>query len=216
MENKIISVVLGYRRPGNVKAVIEAIKSQTIKSTIIFFDNGDCGNVDADIVIKSSFNFNCLPRFFIPCWLPCEYVWQNDDDHFIGNNNFFERMLAESADYPEYALCYNGRVLAQEKAYQAGSEVTEPIKCQVCNFGFSFYPQSLMQNIPALQYDGKVSFEEMKYSDDVWMSYHMPCRVSKNIRGSLVKLSEGDEAITLSKSSNHMNARNTVAKRLFQ
>lgn len=219
MKTKIVSVIMAYKRNDNLLKVVDGIRRQTIPSKIIIFNNGDyeLKGIGADIIINSNFNFNCLPRFFVGGWIDSDFVWQNDDDHAIKDSWLFEKLIIESEEYPEFALCWNGRKLANtEKAYQEGEEVTSPISCSVCNYGFSFYPSHIMKLVPPHPFAEKnITFDEMKFADDIWISCYLKNRVSAHIRGALESLPEGLEQITLSKSSQHMDARNAVAKRLI-
>lgn len=212
-------VIINYRRPDNLPPIIAALRRQTINPTIIVIDNsGTMNKIDgADVLLSSSFNFNCLPRYFVPGWLELDFVMQHDDDHVIREPDFLERLVEESERYPKQALCYNGRILDPgEKAYQDGKEVTGPQDCVVCNFGFSFYPAVMGNLLPSAPFNLDITFEEMRYADDMFASAFMHPRVSAVIRPGLDKLPEGPEEHTLSKSSRHMDARNAVCRRLFQ
>ena len=161
--SKITSIILHYKRPENVDKWIEGIKTQTIPSKIMVWDNsGDFPEKykkDIDVYIQSSVNFYCQPRFLMGGFVQSKYTYNQDDDLAINDKYLFEKFIEHSEKYPDYVIGWNGRIFDKDinwdKAYQSpghgfvdAMEEKDEMSIDMINVGVSFYRTALINQIP--------------------------------------------------------------------
>ncbi len=230
----ITTIVLFYNRPQNIKKWMDGIRAQTVKSQIMVWDNSNnypAGSGE-DILIRSSRNFFCQPRYLMAGFVPTPYIFNQDDDLAINDKNLFEKFIEFSGRHPETVIGWNGRKFHKnidwDKAYsfpnigEGGGWVDynpeENILCDMINFGVSFLPTKLINQIkinPFLNQDHPVTEEEYKYGDDMWISVQLKEKrvMPFNLRPCFDWL---DEGVGLSKHGPHMMNRDKLCKRYWQ
>ena len=223
----ITSIIIHYNRAYNMPAVIAGIRAQTVPSEIWVWDNsGDCPPDGIDVLIKSSRNFLCQPRFTMADFVKTPYVWNQDDDVAIKDPTLFEKLVAESKKYPDSFFGWNGRQLTPdinwELAYQFPGKgwvgKTETDKVDMINVGISFYPTHLLTEIPRNPFKNticQVTEEEYKYGDDMWISSFLKKRrVTSFMENGITLL--GEKGQGLSKQTPHMIVRNELCRRYWK
>lgn len=235
--DEITSIVLHYKRPENVEKWMAGIKNQTVKSKVIVWDNsGDYPNGSGeDILIKSSRNFYCQPRFLIPGFVyNSEYIYTQDDDMAIKDNTLFEKFIDVNKKHPDSAIGWNGRILSKdinwEKSYQSPGKgwidsmaIDDIRNIDIINTGVCFFRTSKINFLPINPfkdfYFTCLTEEEFKYADDIWASYWFSEKrlMPFSLETVYEKLNEYQERnAALSKQSPHMDYRNKVLNRFFK
>ena len=227
---KISSIILHYKRPENVEKWMAGIKNQTIKSEIIVWDNsGDYpAGSGEDVLIRSSKNFYCQPRFLIAGTVKTPYIYNQDDDLAINDNTLFEKFIEHSEKYPEFAIGWNGRIFSKDinwdKAYQSpgkgwvdAMDVDDDSSIDMINVGVSFMPAKLLNQIPINPFT-VITEEQYKYGDDIWISSFLKKKrvMPFKLLDHYDWLNEYEERqAALSKQPKHMDIRNQVCRKLF-
>tara|TARA_R110002126_G_scaffold68293_1_gene172875 strand:+ start:15206 stop:16825 length:1620 start_codon:yes stop_codon:yes gene_type:complete len=122
-DNNITVILNSYRRPHNLKAQIEAIRSQTIQPKEIWLwinkheDNQDFDHhqLDVDRVFSNDYNWKFYGRFAAALLADTEYVAIFDDDTIPGSK-WFENCL-DSMDQEEGIQGSAGIILKSEDYY---------------------------------------------------------------------------------------------------
>ncbi len=232
--SNITSIILHYKRPENVDKWIEGIKMQTVESDIMVWDNsGDFPeNMKkfCDVYIQSSKNFYCQPRFLIGGFVNTLYTYNQDDDLAINDKTLFEKFIDHAEKFPNYVIGWNGRIFSKDinwdKAYQSpGKGWVDSMlgigSIDMINVGVSFYRTALVNQIPINPFQGdtvKISEEEYKYADDIWISYWLTLKRTMpfQLLDHYDWLNEYEEReAALSKQPHHMDIRNQICRKLF-
>jgi len=219
----VTALLLNYKRPGNIGKIIDGIKSQTIPTNIIIWDNSNSISYTqcsiADVVIKSSKNFYCQPRWLMAGLVKTEYTFSQDDDFLITDKYLFERLIELSKQYPERIIGTKGKNFSEIKTDAAYTEnvgwVNEGI-CDFVNTGLLFYRTSLINKIPVNPFVNEyeqVTENEYKYADDMFASLFSDCYAYDYLNNGVVNI-ENDE-YGLSKQTDHMNVRNQLCRRYW-
>jgi hypothetical protein len=215
------------------------IKNQTVESDIIVWDNsGDYPEGSGeDVLIWSSKNFYCQPRFLIAGTVKTPYIYNQDDDLAIKDPNLFEKFLEHSERYPDFVIGWNGRKFSKDinwdKAYQSPGkgwidtmDKDDKSSIDMINVGVSFFPTEILNELLLNPFckafiNGTTkgfTEEEYKYADDIIISYYlswkrvMPFKLIEKYDWLNEYESRG---AALSKQVQHMNVRNRICKRLF-
>ncbi len=232
--SKITSLILYYNRPQNIERWIAGIKKQTVPSEIWVWDNSnnfpDEYKKELEIYIASDRNFNCQPRVLMGGLVKSPYIYNQDDDLAINDTFLFEKFLEHSEKYPDYAIGWNGRIFSKDinwdKAYQSPGKgfvdflpADDPISIDMINYGVSFLPTPLINQMPINPFHAtpSVTEEEMKFGDDIYNSYWLKKKrvMPFDLKEHYDWLDE-DNSIALSKQPVHMDVRNKVARDLFK
>jgi hypothetical protein len=76
-------ILTNYKRPENVRRLIQALSQQTVKPTLFVWDNSseqDCDDPRIDWLIRSSQNAKCSPRWWMASHANTDFVLIHDDD----------------------------------------------------------------------------------------------------------------------------------------
>lgn len=224
---QITSIVLHYNRPENMKRVIDGIRNQTVPSEIWVWDNsGNCPADGIDVLIRSSRNFYCQPRFTIGHLVRTLYTYNQDDDLQIKDNRLFEKLIDTANEYPEDMIGWNGRIFSREinwdKAYQSpGKGFCDNINMNgldMMNVGVSFFRTEIINKLLVNPFQNdidEVTEDEYKWGDDMFISNLLPKehkRITEYLKNSYEWLPEGQG---LSKQTPHMDIRNRMCQRYW-
>lgn len=216
----ITSIITHYKRPQNMAKIVSAIRSQTVKAEIWIWDNsGDCPDI-ADVMIRSSRNFILVPKWILIGMVTSEYVWLQDDDGMINNNDLFQNLIDENKKYSDSLLGWKGKIFSgedihPEKPYQHKTGwvgFTSQRETDMINTGFSFFNKSIINKIlnnPFIE----LTPEEHAHGDDIYVSSKVKTRVSEYIFPSINMINEC--GLKLSGVPNHMGIRNELCKRFW-
>jgi len=209
----ITSIIVHYKRPQNIPAIVNAIHGQTIKSEIWIWDNsGDCPDV-GDVMIRANYNFAQLGRWMLLQAVQTPYVWLNDDDGKINDSTLFDKLIKESDEYSPCMLGWKGKVFKDahpEKPYQnIKGWVQSGQKADMINMGFSFFPRNIINSITRNPFD-ELTEQEFQHGDEIHISNKIDVRSSKYILDAIDLMDE--QGVKLSGKSEHMEIRNKLCK----
>jgi len=215
----ITSIIVHYERKNNIRAIVDSLCAQTIKNEVWIWDNSSILSAEtADVVIHSSRNFIQQPRWVLPGFVKTDYIWLQDDDRIITDNQMFEKLIQESKEHPDSIFGVKGKIfqgddIDQEKPYQHHTGwVSRSMETDMINTGFCFFPRKLINKIPVNPFD-YVSEKEYRHGDDIYVSKFLNTRVSSTIVESIKELNECGHK--LSGRPEHMTLRNTLCKRFW-
>ena len=229
--NKVTSIVLNYNRPENMKAVIDGIRSQTVKSDIWIWDNsGKLADIDGCMIIRSQKNFHCLPRLLLMGAVQTEYIWTQDDDRVLTDKTLFEQMIWVDIDCPMVAY---GKRFTHEKTraiypkeYWDNAYYTDHDTCNgywnvgykngfadVGSTGIMFLKMSCLKKMPLNPYI-ELTEQEYKYGDDMWLSKRLGCCYVYKPLFDGVKVIP-DNGVGLCHDKEHYPIRNELCRRYW-
>jgi Protein of unknown function (DUF616) len=91
----ITILLLNWRRPENLKCVLDSIEFQTIRPTIFLWNNGDpFSHRLVDWQVNSSLNARCWPRWAMGAMAHTRYLCSLDDDLAFADNKVLEDLVA--------------------------------------------------------------------------------------------------------------------------
>lgn len=222
----ITSILLNYKRPGNLKQIIEGIRAQTIGSFIWIWDNSNKLDIECDLLIRSSKNLLCQPRVSMASFVQTPYIWTQDDDRIIRDKRLFEKLIDISEEYENrYMLCPYGKnfknmpekfketpyfIVNGEKV--PGWVFQSNIKTDFGATGYSFMPTMLINKLPINPFN-EITEEEYKFGDDMYISYYLDTRVCTCINKGVEQIPEDGQG--LNNDEKHYEIRNKLCRRYW-
>lgn len=93
----VAAILLNWKRPDDLRKAIANIRAQTVPIDIYLWDNNPGEQFDADVVIKSSENYKCIPRWLMTSLMPAhiQYVFTLDDDVSLTKPNAIDLCLRQ-------------------------------------------------------------------------------------------------------------------------
>lgn len=218
----ILVCLLNYKRPENLRLILESLKNQSIKPRIALWDNsgllGDIDNIDN--LIRSSDNLFCLPRWNVASLLGEEYVCIIDDDLYPNDKELLAKCVnACQQNFDQKILGYHGRLLPTLPPFypETGNDVF-PDKnhnryADIIKGRFMFLHINLLNLIPLR------SPVYLNRGDDIWISlmssfhnkYHI---IPSFMTNSLLEMKTGDESMW--KNDNHFEKRNYMVTAILK
>ena len=109
---KITIILLNYKRPQNIPIILKAIRSQTVKSIVFLWNNGDV-DVNSPLIDRyerSSKNVGCMVRWKLAKEATTPYVMSLDDDICFNRNDALENIIQslEKQDNPNRIVGFVG------------------------------------------------------------------------------------------------------------
>lgn len=227
---KITCLLMNYKRPENLPRVVQSIRDQSIDSDIILWDNSNKYSGDVNMVIKSSINLLCQPRIIMCGFVKTKYIWTQDDDRFIRDQDLFKKLIDISEEYEDkFMICTYGKNFRdipehfKDTPYMIPRGETVPgfvfdynIEVQFGATGFMFMPTkliNLLPNNPFINDQEQLNEEEFKYGDDMWISKFIPSRVATCIAQGTKAIPDGGQG--LCHQENHYHIRNKLCKKYW-
>ncbi len=229
---KITSILLNYNRPENMDRVIERIRMQTVESNIFIWDNSGemklTGN--ADVIIKSTRNFYCHPRYVLTAFVDTPFVWTQDDDRLIKDAKLFERLIDAATEYPEDCHCYYGRNFHripsefddrlytvdnhEVKDEDLGWVFDKARRVQMGATGLCFARTEVFGRLPSTPLVKELTEKDMKYGDDMWASAYTQMRVAPCIGRGVEKIDDKGEG--LCHQADHYTVRDKLSREYWR
>jgi hypothetical protein len=90
----ITVTLLNWRRPENMSQLLDSLAGQTLRPTILFWNNG-ATFLDArlDLVVHANRNVGCWPRWFLGAMAETDYVCTIDDDLALKDDRVLEDLV---------------------------------------------------------------------------------------------------------------------------
>ncbi|MFY0599806.1 MAG: glycosyltransferase family 2 protein [Cyclobacteriaceae bacterium] len=127
MNNKarVTVLLMNYKRERNLPIIIDSLKSQTIACNIFLWNNAEEEYKDdrLDLVINSSKNLKCWPRWSMAAYAETEYVMSHDDDLCFNATDALEKLIEchQKHEKPGLAIGFNGVKLGSDLSYYPSS-----------------------------------------------------------------------------------------------
>ena len=112
--------LLNWKREKNLRRILDALKSQTIRPTIFLWNNSPkpFRHEAVDWLVESSQNRQCLPRWWMAGFAETEFVASLDDDLIMTDDRVFEDAIRLAREQPEdRAIGPVGAILPPEKPF---------------------------------------------------------------------------------------------------
>jgi hypothetical protein len=119
----ITVTLLNWKRPANLRRLMDSLHAQTLRPRVFLWNNGDAFlDPRADLVVQSSRNLRCWPRWLLASLAETEYVCSLDDDLALRDDDVLED-LVQSMDEDAvgdrvYGL--DGLIIPRGSSYRQG------------------------------------------------------------------------------------------------
>lgn len=138
--SSITVLLLNYKRPHNLTGIVNSLKNQTIPVNIILWDNsGNSAFFDEriDLIIRTSENKGCSPRWFTALYAKTKYIMTHDDDFLITKSNTVEKIVncLEEQENERTIVGYEGIVVDINHSYKKHVEYANRYGFQKNKFG---------------------------------------------------------------------------------
>jgi len=123
---KITIVLLNYKRPKNIPIILDAIKNQTVKSTVFLWNNGS-ENVQSPLIdryVQSDENVGCMARWKMAKEATTPFVMSLDDDVNFNRKDVLENIIhtLENQDNPNRIIGSTGVCFGKIPFYSIRNE----------------------------------------------------------------------------------------------
>jgi len=123
---KITIVLLNYKRPKNIPIILDAIKNQTVKSTVFLWNNGS-ENVQSPLIdryVQSDENVGCMARWKMAKEATTPFVMSLDDDVNFNRKDVLENIIhtLENQDNPNRIIGSTGVCFGKIPFYSLRNE----------------------------------------------------------------------------------------------
>ena len=209
---RVTAVLLNWKRPDNLPLVVDSIRRQTVPISIWLWDNSG-GNDDfgVDVVIRSSENFLCWPRWLMGALTHGDYVFSLDDDLMFTDDALIEKCIRRMEQFgdkaPRTVLGRSGVVLNAQKHYSSSKHVeaseSGDLAADLLKGQFLFFSRALLELMPL----------KRENEDDIKVSAAAAqCIIPSFMRGAFADLPSHD---ALWQQSGHFERRNAAVLRYF-
>jgi hypothetical protein len=125
-ESPVTVVLTNWRRPDNVRRILDALDGQTLRPRIVLWNNGDAfDDPRVDWLVTSSENAACWPRWFLAGLTRSPFTGVMDDDLVPADGRVFENLLGFLERLAPKTVAGNtGIRLDPAKDYRAGLHMT--------------------------------------------------------------------------------------------
>ena len=103
MKEGITVILTRWKRPENVKLIIDALLKQTIKPTIFLWNNNPDSKFRdkrVDWIVNSSVDKHCFVMWGMALVVETKYLMKIDDDLIPNSNNFLEKAITLVEEHP--------------------------------------------------------------------------------------------------------------------
>jgi hypothetical protein len=159
---KATALLLNYKRPENINAIIKNIKSQSIPINIFLWNNNNEDNekYPVDLQINSSLNLMCSPRWIMNGYSESEYFFSLDDDLNFKDSKVIEDCISYATSN-NCAIGYQGVVIGPSKQYRNSKHlspnINNDINVDIIKGRFLFCSKLQL---------GKINFSNYKKADN--------------------------------------------------
>lgn len=201
----VTSLILNWKRSKNVHKIIEVLRDQTIKPKIFVWDNSNSKeNFNADVVIKSSKNFICWPRWIMTALTDTRFIFTHDDDFFFVKRDVIEKCVR---NYKGGILGITGVVLTgdywESRHVNAGKE---DLKVDIVKGRFMFMDKKELENVNII---------DNQLQDDIYVSSKVREKVIPAFLADSWQNIPDVETVALSGMKNQRENRQEAARKWF-
>jgi hypothetical protein len=173
MGTRITVVLLNYKRPDNLKLVIDSVHKQSVHPQIFLWNNGSSFN-DSRITwqVDSSLNKICWPRWFMASMATTEYVCSLDDDMSFADNTVLQDAIDYADNHARDRIVgpYGVRLMAR-RTYMKSDHIDLPetdTNVDIVKGRMMLFRRELLQHVPTVV--PEVGEENPIRNDDIVLS----------------------------------------------
>jgi len=155
MQPLVTVCLLNYHRPGNIIHVLNTIEMQTVPTQVFLWNNSDDElpqHPSLKMVVNSSRNLGCFPRWWLASIADTEYVCSLDDDLVFKDENVLADTIAASRDKcPDGATGFFGWRHIEGRGYRASRNVYNSKEDQwadIIKGRFMLFRRALLEKVP--------------------------------------------------------------------
>lgn len=180
---KITALLLNYKRPDNLKKIINSLRNQTIPVEIFLWNNNidDVRKYDVDMQINCSKNLMCSPRWLMGGYTNSEYVFSLDDDLMFSDNSVIEDSVKYIENIECNAVGYTGVILNKEKDYWSSLHIksgTEDKRVDIIKGRFFF---TRRESLGLVNWTSEYKKENFRIEDDIILSSKLTTKMIPSI-----------------------------------
>lgn len=213
MDEGITVILTRWKRPENIKLIINAFLKQSIKPTIFLLNNNpESRFVDkrVDWVINSSRDATCFALWGMTPVVETEYLMKMDDDLMPNTDKFLEKAIELVKGNPDGIVGPFGRRIEPGFNPYNGPEIRTD-HADIVKGRCMCMRTEILKRVPLVA-PGPVR------NEDIYISYHTANGkknahfISWDLRQMTTDLPEGD--VGMDRDPNHMKSRNEFIKEL--
>lgn len=123
--SSVTVVLTNWRRPKNVRVILDSLSGQTMKPHLFLWNNGaEFSHQAVTWQVDSSYNMMCWPRWWMASCAQTEYVCIVDDDLMFLDDHVLEDMIKALQHCSEKTIVgLFGMILDPAKEYRYGTQV---------------------------------------------------------------------------------------------
>lgn len=170
--NALTVIFTNWKRPKNIRHILDTIKKQTIQPTVFLWNNGAHFSHPAiDWIIDSSWNMVCLPRWWMASCARSDAICIIDDDITFLDDRFLEDMLKIlERKPPSTILGLFGVQLNAEREYQHCTHLhSHPTEAQKADIIKGRFMMMRTEDLRAVQLRPSPSYDALM-ADDIFVS----------------------------------------------
>lgn len=120
----ILVVILHFKRTENMRAIVDAMRKQTVSPRIALWNNGaQISNPEVDYFFQSPENLYCMARWHVASLLASEYVCIIDDDMIPATDDLLEKCARACRSHGDKRIIgYAGKRLGPGPDYYSGGQ----------------------------------------------------------------------------------------------
>jgi hypothetical protein len=208
MSVRVTAILLSYKRPLNMPAIIDSLRGQSEEVEIWVINNSDCGYFREDRSIHIPWNAGEWARYVFAPIVDTEYVLFQDDDWLITDDEFVEMAIEiHTAMAPDGIVGIGGRAIERDQPHYIGRD---PITS-------NGYTPFLWGHVQLFKRDRsrEIVIPHHPYASDIHWSLQMGGNhwVSSYLRNRVVQMDE--HGVGLSHRDCHMEEREAACAAYF-
>jgi hypothetical protein len=207
------AILLNYKRPQNIKAIVDALRSQTVQVKIFLWNNNpeySFKNI-VDLEVVSSENLRCFPRWTLSSFAQTQYIFSLDDDLLPIDDDLIKKCCEIHKKIPEKynpIIGATGVILNDNLNYQKSLHYKighgKDVRVDIVKGQFMFMGSAIFKHIPLSH--------EFIFEDDIYVSSYSKFKYLPSIvSNSFVELANKEESLW--KSPGHFERRNEAVKK---
>ncbi|MCR9250527.1 MAG: hypothetical protein NXI20_08880 [bacterium] len=227
---------MNYKRKKNLPEIISSLKSQSVSCRIFLWNNANTPYEDdrLDLIINSSQNLKCWPRWGLSAYTDTPYIMSHDDDFQLGSSDCLEILINELENnyIPGRAVGFSGvrlgsdlsffptdfqKKLRKIKIHKGAKHISNPGQDKIVDVikgRLIFCKRYDLSNLPTFA-------DEAEDMDDIFVSSYLSKGklghhlVTSALNEKIIELPGGDGEMALSQMENWEDLRSRVARRCF-
>ena len=185
-QSSVTVLLLNWKRPENIGPILDSLVSQTVAPRVVVWNNGgDLLFIDGekkkpiaeheavDLVVRSSGNLGCFPRWWLAGLAQTEFVCSMDDDLLLRDDRVLEDAVAACRELrPDGVVGFFGWNRVDGKPYKGAQHIngsSENRDVDLVKGRFMMLRRETLCRVPLTPPDG-IGPEALFRADDIYLN----------------------------------------------